>query len=32
MIVTASTSATTHRNLIVALAARRKLPAVYYAR
>ena len=32
LIVTGSASATTHGNLIVALAARRKLPAVYYAR
>jgi putative ABC transport system substrate-binding protein len=32
LIVTGSASATTHRDLIVALAARRKLPAVYYAR
>ena len=32
LIVTGSASATTHRNLIVALAARHKLPAVYYGR
>ena len=32
LIVTGSASATTHGNLIVALAARRKLPAVYYGR
>src|SRR5499427_7024590 len=32
LIVTGSASATTHRDLIVALAARRKLPAVYYGR
>jgi len=32
LIVTGSASASTHRNLIVALAARCKLPAVYYAR
>jgi putative ABC transport system substrate-binding protein len=32
LIVTSSALATTHRNLIVTLAARHKLPAVYYAR
>jgi putative ABC transport system substrate-binding protein len=32
LIVTASASATVHRNLIIELAARGKLPAVYYAR
>ena len=32
LIVTASASATVHRNLIIELAARAKLPAVYYAR
>ena len=32
LIVTGSASAITHRNLIVALAARHKLPAVYYGR
>ena len=32
LIVTASPSATVHRNLIIDLAARAKLPAVYYAR
>jgi putative ABC transport system substrate-binding protein len=32
MIVTASALAMTHRDLIVALAARHRLPAVYYAR
>jgi putative ABC transport system substrate-binding protein len=32
LIVTGSASATTHRNLIGALAARHKLPAVYYGR
>ena len=32
LIVTASAAATRHRNLIIALAARHKLPAVYYAR
>jgi putative ABC transport system substrate-binding protein len=32
LIVTGSPSATTHRNLIIALAARHRLPAVYYDR
>jgi putative ABC transport system substrate-binding protein len=32
LIVTAGAAATRHRNLIIALAARHKLPAVYYAR
>jgi putative tryptophan/tyrosine transport system substrate-binding protein len=32
LIVTASPSATVHRDLIIALAARHKLPAVYYER
>jgi putative tryptophan/tyrosine transport system substrate-binding protein len=32
LIVTGSASATLHRNLIIELAARAKLPAVYYAR
>jgi putative tryptophan/tyrosine transport system substrate-binding protein len=32
LIVTGSASATVHRNLIIELAARAKLPAVYYAR
>jgi putative ABC transport system substrate-binding protein len=32
LIVTGTTSATVHRNLIVTLAARHNLPAVYYAR
>jgi putative ABC transport system substrate-binding protein len=32
MIVTGSASATVHRNLIIELATRAKLPAVYYAR
>jgi putative tryptophan/tyrosine transport system substrate-binding protein len=32
LIVTGSASATVHRNLIIELAARGKLPAVYYAR
>jgi len=32
LIVTASTSAVIHRELIIALAARHKLPAVYYRR
>ena len=32
LIVTGSAAAAFHRNLIVALAARHKLPAVYYAR
>ena len=32
LIVTGSPSATVHRNLIIELAARGKLPAVYYAR
>jgi putative tryptophan/tyrosine transport system substrate-binding protein len=32
LIITGSTSATVHRELIIALAARHRLPAVYYAR
>ena len=32
LIVTGSTAATVHRELIIALAARHRLPAVYYAR
>jgi putative ABC transport system substrate-binding protein len=32
LIITASTAATIHRELIIALAARHRLPAVYYAR
>src|SRR6516165_9471105 len=32
LIVTASPQATSHRDLIIALAARHRLPAVYYAR
>jgi putative tryptophan/tyrosine transport system substrate-binding protein len=32
LIVTAGAAATRHRNLIIALAARHKLPAIYYAR
>ncbi len=32
LIITGSTAATTHRELIIALAARHRLPAVYYAR
>jgi putative ABC transport system substrate-binding protein len=32
LIVTASAAATLHRNLIITLAARHKLPAVYYQR
>src|SRR5262245_29591830 len=32
LIVTAGAAATRHRNLIIALAAQHKLPAVYYAR
>ena len=32
LIITGSTAATTHRELIIALAARYRLPAVYYAR
>jgi putative ABC transport system substrate-binding protein len=32
LIVTGSASATVHRNLIIELAARGKVPAVYYAR
>jgi putative tryptophan/tyrosine transport system substrate-binding protein len=32
LIVTAGAASTRHRNLIIALAARHKLPAVYYAR
>ena len=31
LIITTSTGATTHRELIIALAARHRLPAVYYA-
>ena len=30
--ITGSTAATTHRELIIALAARHRLPAVYYSR
>src|SRR6516164_6109200 len=32
LIITGSTAATTHRELIIALAARHRLPAIYYER